>query len=222
VYELRDKMGTVMARMGIRASAIIIKNNKILLIHRKKEGKKYWVFPGGGIEERETGEQAVLREVEEETGLIGRTVKLAFKDFNINAQHPFYFVGVGSGEVKLGGPEVERNSENNWYHPEWVDLIRVDKLSLVPESAKNKLIRLIKKMSQADWEKVKDKFEKEMADKLKGLPAHREVSEGLREFRNIISHELPETAPKTLFRKLIKLLLLGQKVDVKKIRKVYL
>jgi len=77
-------------------------------------------------------------------------------------------------------------------------------------------------MDKINWRKVKDQFEQEMFNKLKDLPGHREVSEELKEFRNIISHELSETAPKTLFRKLIRLLLLGQKVDVKKIRKVYL
>jgi len=132
-----------MARTGIRASAIIIKNNKILLIHRKKEGREYWVFPGGGIEEGETGEETVLREVEEETGLKGENAKRAFMDFNISAEHPFYFVEVEDGKIKLGGPEAERNSEDNWYQPQWVSLSEVNRLNLFPESVKNKLIRLI-------------------------------------------------------------------------------
>lgn len=134
-----------MARTGIRASAIIIKDNKILLIHRKKEGKEYWVFPGGGIEEGEIGEETALREVEEETGLKAKNAKLAFMDFNINAEHPFYFVEVGSGKVKLGGPEVKKHSKNDWYHPEWVGLAKANRLNLLPESAKNRLIRLITK-----------------------------------------------------------------------------
>ncbi len=33
----------------IRAVGILIKKNKVLLIHRKNE-KEYWVFPGGGVE----------------------------------------------------------------------------------------------------------------------------------------------------------------------------
>jgi len=77
-------------------------------------------------------------------------------------------------------------------------------------------------MGKINWQKVKDRFEKEMFDKLKGLPGHREVTEEQKEFRNIISHELPETAPKALFRKLIRLLLSKKAVDVGKIEKVYL
>jgi len=130
-----------MTRTGIRAAAIIIKNDKILLIHRKKEGKEYWVFPGGGIEDAETGEETVLREINEETGLIAKNAVLAFMDFNVNAEHPFYFVEVEGEEVKLGGPEVERNSENNWYQPEWVELSEVPNINLVPETAKEKLLK---------------------------------------------------------------------------------
>jgi len=140
-------------RTGIRASAIIIWNNKILLIHRKKEGKEYWVFPGGGIEEGETGEETILREIEEETGLTGKNARLAFLDLHPwdKKEHPFYFVEVKGGKVKLGGPEVERNSENNWYNPEWVSLATVNNLNLLPETAKNKLIRLMKRKKQTSF-----------------------------------------------------------------------
>lgn len=80
----------------------------------------------------------------------------------------------------------------------------------------------IKMMGKINWNKVKDRFEEEMLDKLNGLPGHREVPEELREFRNIISHELPETAPKALFRKLIRLLLSEKKIDIQEVKRVYL
>lgn len=38
-------------RIESRVRAIIIKDKKILLIHRIKKGDEYWVFPGGGVEE---------------------------------------------------------------------------------------------------------------------------------------------------------------------------
>lgn len=47
----------------IRSSAIIIRDSKILLIHRKRPGREYWVFPGGGIEGNESSIEAVRREV---------------------------------------------------------------------------------------------------------------------------------------------------------------
>lgn len=40
----------------------------------------YWTFPGGGVEEGETLDQAVVREVKEETGLDVRTIRLLFEE----------------------------------------------------------------------------------------------------------------------------------------------
>jgi len=131
-----------MARTGIRASAIIIKNNQVLLMHRKKEGKEYWTFPGGGIEDGEIGEEAVAREVKEETGLTCVKIKKAFEveTFEGSNLHPYYFCEAENGQPELGGPEAERNSLDNWYQLEWISLSNVEKIYLLPETAKVKLL----------------------------------------------------------------------------------
>ena len=49
------------------ASALVLRNNKVLLVNHRKMG--VWLYPGGHIEDTETPDQAVIREVEEETGL---------------------------------------------------------------------------------------------------------------------------------------------------------
>lgn len=48
-----------------RVRAVIVKDNKIILIKRVKSNETYWVFPGGGIEPGETKEVALLREISE-------------------------------------------------------------------------------------------------------------------------------------------------------------
>ncbi len=73
-----------------------------------------------------------------------------------------------------------------------------------------------------DWEEVRKKFEKEMAGKLKNLPGHRDVPKNLQEFRNIISHKLPETVPHSIFQELITILLKEKLVDLNAIRRKYL
>ena len=52
-----------------RSAAFIIHGNEIALIKRRREGRLYYVFPGGQVEEKESPEQAVVREIEEELGL---------------------------------------------------------------------------------------------------------------------------------------------------------
>ena len=61
----------------ITVDGIIIKNEKILLIKRATEPyKDSWALPGGFVELGETLEQAVAREIEEETCLKTEALKL--------------------------------------------------------------------------------------------------------------------------------------------------
>lgn len=62
---------------GRTAAAIILfPDNKILLIKRStKVFRGYWALPGGKVETGETVEEAVVREVREETGLKVKIMK---------------------------------------------------------------------------------------------------------------------------------------------------
>ena len=61
----------------LTVDAVAIDNDKILLIKRKYEPfKGKWALPGGRVECGERVEEAVLRELKEETGLDGEIVRL--------------------------------------------------------------------------------------------------------------------------------------------------
>lgn len=51
----------------LTVEAVIVHNGRVLMVLHTKLNK--WLFPGGHIDENETPDQAVIREVKEETGL---------------------------------------------------------------------------------------------------------------------------------------------------------
>jgi 8-oxo-dGTP diphosphatase len=114
--------------------AIIIKDNQLLVMHRNKFGTEYDTLPGGNVEVDETIEQALFREVQEETMINFTNPRLVF------IEHPKVLYGdqyiflcdYVSGEPQLH-PEAEEMAINemgkNLYDPAWLPL---DKLYDAP------------------------------------------------------------------------------------------
>lgn len=68
-------MSDTTTEQGI-STAIITDAGRVLMIRRReREGKLLWAFPGGGIEEGETPEQAAVRETFEEVDLEVKAIK---------------------------------------------------------------------------------------------------------------------------------------------------
>ena len=123
-----------MSPLRVRLAAVIIDKNKLLLIHRKKEQREYWVFPGGGLEERESYEKGLKREVLEETGSKIKPIKLLYKlkGGEIKDFHPYYLCQlVGERKLKFTGPEKERDKDQV-YKPEWISISKIAKMPVLP------------------------------------------------------------------------------------------
>jgi len=64
-------------RPSVGVGAVLIHEGKVLLIRRGKEPLRgRWVVPGGTVEVGETLEEALVREIQEETGLVVRPVEV--------------------------------------------------------------------------------------------------------------------------------------------------
>jgi 8-oxo-dGTP diphosphatase len=61
-----------------RAFAAIIKDNLILMVREETDRKSFWTLPGGGLENAESFEEAVIREVREEVNLDVKVIKYLF------------------------------------------------------------------------------------------------------------------------------------------------
>lgn len=68
-----------MTKIMLVAAAVLIDADNRVLIQKRPEGKPwagYWEFPGGKIEDGETPEGALIRELQEELGIV--TIEKAF------------------------------------------------------------------------------------------------------------------------------------------------
>jgi len=130
----------------MRAVGIIIKNKKILLIHRIKDGKEYYVFPGGAIEKGESPEEAVIREIKEELSINEIIIdRFLFQITNRGNEEFYYLIKSFFGQPKLGGEEKQRMNQNNQYYPVWMDLDKIQSLdNLYPREAKLRIIEEVK------------------------------------------------------------------------------
>lgn len=63
-------MSELRLRSATRA-IVLDENDRVLLVRFSAPGREIWLTTGGGIEEGESDEQAVRRELHEEAGLVG-------------------------------------------------------------------------------------------------------------------------------------------------------
>ncbi|TSC90518.1 MAG: mutT/nudix family protein [Parcubacteria group bacterium Gr01-1014_2] len=125
----------------MRVAAIIIKDGKILLIHRIKSGQEYYVFPGGGVKEGESLEEALIREIKEELTLDVKVFKQIFNITNQGREEFYFLIQEYDGISQLNGEEKERMDENNQYIPVWIKVSEAISMSnLYPKEARNLLI----------------------------------------------------------------------------------
>ncbi len=126
----------------MRVRAVIVDNQRILLIERTKQGNHYWIFPGGGVETYDsTPESALLRECQEELGVEVEVGPL-FDTFKGNEEELFFLSRIISGTIdKIGGPESTRDPAL-WgeYKPVWLTIEEIAERNVLPEPIKRAIL----------------------------------------------------------------------------------
>jgi len=129
--------------MRNRAGIILIEENKLALIERRRQGRHYFAFPGGGIDKGESAEQTAIREAEEELGItVEINQKVAEIIFNQGSQ-AYFLVKKTSGEFGTGTVEEygEYDPAHGTYLPLWMPLEDVLKKNVVPRELAEVVIR---------------------------------------------------------------------------------
>lgn len=109
--------------MRNRSASVIVENNKVALIKRIRDGKVYYVFPGGGIEQDESPEQAAVRETFEELGLHINIIK-DFGVVHFNGRQYYFLSEIVGGTFGTGTGEEFTHKDRNrgTYEPVWIEL----------------------------------------------------------------------------------------------------
>ena len=111
-------------RQAVRA--IICEGDKILVINRNKEGNQYYTLPGGQVVDGENAEQALIREIYEETKLRITSARLVYIEEHpepYNQQYIYLCEIAPHGDVELleGSEEDLLNHlGTNIHEPVWV------------------------------------------------------------------------------------------------------
>lgn len=128
--------------MGLRRTArgIIVRDGLLLMFERWRmmpHGRRmhYFSIPGGGIDSGETPEQAVVREMKEEMGIVVRSERLLVRQTTPVSEHYYFLCKILSGEpaFQSDSPEAADQSDHNDYQVEWVPLAHWRDVHLFPD-----------------------------------------------------------------------------------------
>lgn len=128
-----------------RAAAIIIEKNSVLFVGNERES--YYYSVGGGVHMGESAEEAVKREVFEETGVNYEVDRLVFihENFFIGSgslenkkchEIAFYFLMKSRGTQKLCSNSYTQGVKENMY---WLPIDELEKYRAYPTFFRDKL-----------------------------------------------------------------------------------
>ncbi|HMB25411.1 MAG TPA: NUDIX domain-containing protein [Anaerolineales bacterium] len=148
--------------MRTRAGVVLIQDNKVALIERHRAGLHYFVFPGGGVDEGESPEQAAIREAMEELGIqVAIKQKVAEVQLGKKSRQVYFLVEQIGGTFGTGtGEEFTDSDPNNpqqgIYIPIWM---RIDELPQYANVYPSDLARLVVKSVKEGWSPAPITFE---------------------------------------------------------------
>lgn len=132
-------------KVRVRSSALIIKDNGILLVKQRVPTRKQeiWLPPGGAVMLGETSKKSLKREVFEETNLQVKSSRLRyiheFIEPPYHAIELYFVVEEVHGEVKTGSdPELGKENQQI-VESAFISLYNINRLNLYPEFLKREI-----------------------------------------------------------------------------------
>ncbi len=121
----------------ISSRGIIIEDDYLYTMFRRKivdgEFKEYYVIPGGGVEEGESLEETLIRELKEEFTVDINILEYIGENEDDNSIAHFYKCSIKSGIPTLGGEEKERCSKDNYYEIRKIKISDIENINIFPK-----------------------------------------------------------------------------------------
>lgn len=139
----------------VRVAGIIKLKDGYAFMHRKnvikrKDYQEYYTFPGGGVEEGETLEEAIVREIKEEFGITIKPIRKLYEmeSKKFDQKEIFFLCEYIEGKFGTGdGPEFNNDpkyKDSGEYLPEIIKEYKIEKLLLLPDEIKEKFVEDLK------------------------------------------------------------------------------
>ncbi len=99
--------------LQVRVTGVLLDQGKLLIVKQSVDKARKWSLPGGRVHPGETLGQAIVREMEEETGLITRVRNLAYVCDVNEAVPPVVWIAFclewTGGELRMPSNEFDHN-----------------------------------------------------------------------------------------------------------------
>jgi 8-oxo-dGTP diphosphatase len=119
-------------RPRIRAAVAVVHQGRLLLVEHTKNGKSYWLLPGGGLEWGESLHDSVTRELREETGLEVAPGEVLFVSETLAPDGSRHLVHLVFTAELVGGEITVPVDEDRITDVRWIELQKVPALTLHP------------------------------------------------------------------------------------------
>lgn len=126
------------------ARAIIIDGDRILLVHRVKNGREYYIFPGGGIEPGETLTEATVREAKEETSCDVRFERTVYHVIFDNSTDNYFSICryiAGTPTLTKDSPEATDLENGEIFVPAWCEIRELARFTVLPIEVRDWFIK---------------------------------------------------------------------------------
>ena len=134
-----------------RVAGIVPMEDGFVFMHRvgvveRNDYQEYYTFPGGRLEDGETPEEGMIREIKEEFGITVKVVKKLYEIYSerFNRKELFYLCEYVDGKFGTGEGEEFSNDPNyadcGKYIPEIVKKEKVPDILILPLQVKDKFV----------------------------------------------------------------------------------